>query len=342
MKNVSSLLMALCGSGMLLGCASNALHSTSTQTSASLQQTIDSAESLYQRGRALHLQHQLNEAEQTYAKALAQDPNHLETRNAIAVLNASRGDLDRAVTLLTALSESQPRAAHVFANLGHAYYLKGQYAQAQQALEQSLSLEPENEATQRKLTVVMAAIEQAQAALDQARLSAVAAAAEQGGIEIKSVTPNVYTLTYPVATIAVSNPTASTPASATVAELSQPGKEGSALPATAAATTRVTLVNGNGVTGLARAVRSLIPEQGWRVVRVLNHPSFDVKLTRIEYDDEHLPAARQLAEAIGGRAELQRNQAQVGSNVRVLLGHDFKNVNALRERLASLAVANVY
>ena len=336
MKKYSSLLMALCGSGMLLGCASNAMHSTSTQTSASLQKAIDSAEALYRRGRALHLQHQFNEAEQSYAQALAQDPNHLETRNAIAVLNASRGDLDRAVTLLTALSESQPNAAHVFANLGHAYYLKGQYAQAQQALEHALSLDPENEATQSKLAMVMGAIQQAQAALDQARLFAVAAAAEEGGIEIKAVTPNVYTLTYPVNTIA-----ASLQAPVAVVESAQPGKPVPAAPVKPAAI-RVTLVNGNGVSGLARAVRSLIPEQGWRVVRVVNHPSFDLKVTRIEYDDEHLPAARQLAETIAGGAELQRNQRQSGSHVRVLLGHDFKNVNALRERLAGLAVAKVY
>lgn len=337
MKNVSSLLMALCGSGMLLGCASNAMHSTSTQTSASLQKAIDTAESLYRRGRELHLQHQFNEAEQSYAKALAQDPNHLETRNAIAVLNASRGDLDRAVTLLTALSESQPNAGHVFANLGHAYYLKGQYAQAQLALEHALSLDPENEATQSKLTVVMGAIQQAQAALDQARLSAVAAAAEEGGIEIRAVTPNVYTLTYPVNTVA-----ASSQASIVVVESAQPGKPVPAAPVKPAAAIRVTLVNGNGVSGLARAVRGLIPEQGWRVVSVVNHPSFDLKVTRIEYDDEHLPAARQLAETIAGGAELQRNQRQSGSHVRVLLGHDFKNVNALRERLAGLAVAKVY
>lgn len=103
------------------------------------------------------------------------------------------------------------------------------------------------------------------------------------------------------------------------------------------ASERVELVNGNGVTGLARSLRALISTD-WKVIRVLNHDSYSVKATRIEYAKNHYAAARQLAGELGIEAQLRPSPEPGDIHLRVVLGHDYRNIDPLRSRL-SLAVA---
>ncbi len=100
---------------------------------------------------------------------------------------------------------------------------------------------------------------------------------------------------------------------------------------------RVEIVNGNGVTGLARSLRALIGSD-WKVIRVLNHDSYTVRATRIEYAKRHYAAARQLAGELGVDAQL-RPMADPGDiHLRVVLGHDYRSLEALRSRL-TMAIA---
>lgn len=337
MKNTSTLFTVLCSS-ILFGCASSPVRTAGDGVSASLQAIIDKAESLYRQGRQLHWDKRLDEAELAYRRALTQDPDHLETQNAMAALNASRGDLDRAIKLLTALSEKHPEAAHVFGNLGYAYLLKGEYLQSQEALERALSLDPQNEHARnnlQKVRAVLASMESGTHVVSETSVKQPPAA----GVQINEVKSGVYTLSYP-------EPAAPTVITITLPESRSRHAPASRLPTQASLASkqkmRIAIINGNGITGLARAVRGKVASDAWRVVMMGNHEQYNVKTTRIEYDYSYFPAARQLADEIGVAAELRPNYHQSGSSLRVVLGRDFKNVELLRQRLASLEGQAVY
>lgn len=360
MKKSSSILMALCGSSVLLGCASNASNSAFGSTapiSSTLQAFIDTAQSLYNRGRELHKASRLTEADQYYQQALKIDPSNMDAQNALAAIDASRGDIDRAIRLLESLAEAHPDAAHVYANLGYAYYLKGQYALAQETLERATMLDPSNENSWKKLNKVNTEIYRKEmlAHKDAANKQIVLAGE---GVEINQITPGVYALRYPDTE---EQPLQAMQTQSTHMQLTQPAQvaklnvlvspavaehPAASMPVAtsmpvASSTSRVELVNGNGVTGLARTLRGLIAEQQWKVVRTRNNEQYTVKATRIEYAYSYYPAARQLAETMGVSAVLRPNNQQEGSNLRVVLGRDYTSVEPMRQRVAGLPFANV-
>ena len=324
MKIPSTLLMTMCGS-LLAGCATPTASMRDDPLSSTLQAFIDTAQSLYKRGRELHRESRLAEAGQYYQHALRLDPSHMESQNAMAALDASQGDVDRAINLLTSLAEQHPDAAHIHANLGYAYFLKGQVALARESLERATMLDPTNENSWSKLNMVNAEISRRETLAHYVEAGKQLAQSEET-TEIKSVMPGVYALRYPNESMPV------------MAEVREPEIEQRPLALVSVAALpplgRVELVNGNGVTGLARALRGLIAVKQWQVVRTRNNDQYSVKATRIEYASSYYPAARQLADAIGIDAVLRLNDHQEGSNLRVVLGHDFKSVEPLRQRLA--------
>ncbi len=98
---------------------------------------------------------------------------------------------------------------------------------------------------------------------------------------------------------------------------------------------RIELANGNGIPRLARSLRDLITGSQWQVIRVINHEEFSVTTTRIEYAKHRYAAARELSEALGITAQLRPNYQQGDTQLRVILGHDFRTTERLRERLAN-------
>lgn len=79
--------------------------------------------------------------------------------------------------------------------------------------------------------------------------------------------------------------------------------------------------NGNGVTGMARALARQIDAPGLRVTRLSNQPGFAVRHTRIEYDAAHVDAARRLAQRVGS-VHLQEVERSAPANLRLVLGRD--------------------
>ena len=385
MKTRLTLLSTVCSGGLLLGCASSPSLVVAPGASPSVMEAVtESAQASYARGRHWHREQKLDLAQAAYTQALQTDPTHREAHNALAALFAARGDVDRAIVLLRSLADSHPDAAHVFANLGYAYFLKGDLKAASAALVQAVTLEPDSEPAQRKLALVNAAIaHQAQQAQQAQRLQEAAAAREPEGMvaDILPISAGVYALHYrgmAQATVPLSPgqipllqtvPTAMV-VSATVlpaspqpvavvvpvvtpapmpAVLSEPEPEPEPAPVSVPvwepvplpASTRVTpavpiaLFNGNGRPGFAREVRAMMPADQWKVTRIANYPNFGMRVTRIEYKDQYYAAARQLADTMGVVAQLHPNDLQIGSSVRVILGHDLKNNPSLRERLGA-------
>jgi hypothetical protein len=295
---------------------------------------VKSAQGEYERGRQLHRVGQYIEAKQAYISALSLDPTHAEAKNGMAALMGISGDLDNAIVLLEQLSKDHP-APHVYSNLAYALQLRGRDLEARDALQQALAIEPSHEGNRRRLQ-----------ALDQ-KLNAPSETEPVVKTDLLPVTvssdnaievtgPSTYALRYPIsASPSLSSQSAKVSesksevsvASSSDAQLNVPAKliNGAAL--------SVELVNGNGVSGLAKQVGSSLPVDRWRVVRTANYKHYSVELTRIEYLPQHADDARRFSSMLGIRTSFRSNTEQRGT-LRIILGHDYKNIAQLKERLA--------
>lgn len=94
------------------------------------------------------------------------------------------------------------------------------------------------------------------------------------------------------------------------------------------AVARLEISNGNGVTGMARALARQIDAPGLRVTRLSNQPGFAVRHTRIEYDAAHVDAARRLAQRVGS-VYLQEVDRPAPANLRLVLGRDLAQRGAM-------------
>jgi len=94
------------------------------------------------------------------------------------------------------------------------------------------------------------------------------------------------------------------------------------------AVARLEISNGNGVTGMARALARQIDAPGLRVTRLSNQPGFAVRHTRIEYDAAHVDAARRLAQRVGS-VHLQEVDHRAPANLRLVLGRDLAQRGAM-------------
>lgn len=83
--------------------------------------------------------------------------------------------------------------------------------------------------------------------------------------------------------------------------------------------------NGNGINGLARRVADHFSRQGTaQDARLTNHPGFGVPSTEVHYRNGFRDVADELRRRIHGQGVLVESEAlRGGTNVRLLLGHDF-------------------
>jgi tetratricopeptide (TPR) repeat protein len=94
------------------------------------------------------------------------------------------------------------------------------------------------------------------------------------------------------------------------------------------AVARLEISNGNGVTGMARALARRIDAPSLRVTRLSNQPGFAVRHTRIEYDAAYVDAARRLAQRVGS-VHLQEVDHRAPANLRLVLGRDLAQRGAM-------------
>lgn len=332
---------------------------------ARVKDSTGSAEAWYTLGRHMQRSGRLDEAAKAYHRALEVDPDYMEAKNGLAAITAGKGDIDQAIAILEELSATRPGQAHVLANLGYARSLKKQYPEARIALEQAAALDPGNQSIRAKLDAVLAAMGEAQKPSMEAAVEVpVTVALADGRAEevIVPLSPGIYELrqqgviAVPASVleevriagagaidVAASRDPVAPVAPAAVAEgpkvLVPVTVASPAIPDMAVQRVgeRVAIVNGNGVTGLARSLRALISSD-WKVVRVQNYEHYAVRATRIEYARDHYVAARQLATDLGVDAQLRPKAGADDVHLRVVLGHDYRNLDPLRSRL-SMAVA---
>jgi hypothetical protein len=346
MNKLSSLSLALLSS-LLPACVST--PDEHLQPLVSMNSGIQiNPDSEYLRGKLFHLQGRYDEARQAYLSALTMDENHAEARNGLAALLGAQGDLDRSIALLNGMTQAGTRLPQVYVNLGHAWMKKGQRVQARAALERALELDPDNAAAKEKMAALML-LENPSTASASKNLTTTNTSVSLVSVNpIERLSDGLYVLRYkvpvnesvPVAVERLTDVVLSTQtqqatepaAEVAVASVpSEPAKDSE--PQRLAPLMAIEVANGNGVQGLARSLRGLLAGQRWRVVRTINHVQFGVRFTRIEYTSDSAADARDLADSLGIDAKFRVNNQQTGTRMRIILGHDLKDLSLIRQRL---------
>jgi len=249
--------------------------------------------------------HDLNAALQADA-----GPDAAQRFVALGSASLRSGDYDAARVALERACLLDPLVAHSWELLGEALAALGQDARARQMLRQAASLRQYDLRADFAATggqTGVAALGQAMAAFQPTPQPGWAQAQIHVGVDGMMELRRI-------------------PASAPVVQPALPSAlQPLSLPPAVA---RLEISNGNGVTGMARALARQIDAPGLRVTRLSNQPGFAVRHTRIEYDAAHVDAARRLAQRVGS-VHLQEVDHRAPANLRLVLGRDLAHHGAM-------------
>jgi len=303
------------------------------------------AEAAYGQGRTHHLAGRYDEAVQAYRVALAADPRHVRARNALAAAFARQGDFVQAIPIWRELTKdatlaSGPGSAYLFANLGYAYLLGGDYAQAIVALEKACLLDPLNHRAWQNLGETLrrmgqddraelmfrqaSALREHDFRSDYAAAGGSAVAAIQAAVEAPRPDPEwaeTQVLTGADGSLTLRR----IPSARALAQQLPAGLPPSPLPPVRRGSPEPVLLeirNGNGVTGMARALSRQVGGNGLRVTRLSNEQGFSVRRTRIEHGADYRGAAERLAARFDSVALVQVASTRP-ADLRLVIGQDF-------------------
>jgi Flp pilus assembly protein TadD len=356
-----TVLPVLCGGALLLACSSPAVYPENTPSA------IVSADDTYLRGRNLHLEHRYDDAIAVYRAVLKLDAGHVNAQNGLAIIYAERREFDKAIPLWRELTQSAtmasgPGIAFLFANLGYAYLLQGDFEAASATLEKACLLDPLNAHAWQYLGETLQHLgqeERAQQMLRQAdalRVHDLRAdyAAVGGGARLPAIQQAMQTTRKPDesdrewAFVEVKT------AANGLLELRRVGRPRSAPLATRKtpagivideAVAALEISNGNGRLGLARQLAGQLQDPTVKVVRLTNDKGFAVRQTRIEYHPAFRGLAERLAERFGAGKPVETTLAG-RTDVRLVLGHDLPpqrilpqpTESATQDRMASITL----
>jgi tetratricopeptide (TPR) repeat protein len=256
------------------------------------------------------LRNEHEQALQAYRQALKLDPLNARARD-----NLRLAMKDAANDPFQAATESQPVAPQV--------------AQEDRSTAAQQDAGPQLYELREPAPAVPVTIDQRGESPAQASLSSApgAVASEQAGadsrLSLNEVAPQVYELRMPVKkTVAVSPPPEQVITTGTAAGVRPTANA-------ADSTSYLEVMNGNGVTGIARKVSRYLVAQGYPSAGARNLPHFNEVRTRIEYRPGHAEQARRLNELLPGQAVLSETAALGGrAKIRLVLGNDIRQLPA--------------
>jgi hypothetical protein len=252
------------------------------------------------------------------------------------------GEYDKAVAALEKACLLDPLDHRAWLHLGHALYKLGQDARARQMFSQANALQQHDlrsdyaVAAGAALPAAATAVRTPPRPEDDWGAHDVVVGSD-GILELRRVPapPAAATQATMAAPIA---PMATPPAPVVVvpglAPVSAPA------PRSVPAVALLEIRNGNGVTGMARALAQQMDDPELKVVRLSNEKRFNVRQTRVEYRGRSRAAAVRLAQRVGGARAVQVESLKA-ADLRLVIGRDLAGTSvALRQpvapRLASL------
>lgn len=319
MIRLKTTLAALAAALVAAGCTS--LPSAQVAGRAAQAQPGTDAEPLYRLGRYLHGQQKFDEALRVYQRVLAIDPGHVDALNAVGALHSQLKHPELAEQAFRAALAEDPRSARTHNNLGYHYLSNGRTADALVEFQSALALDARDEKAQ--VNIAMARHQLATPKVPATQ--ALAAAPAPSGVDIAPpdagsglkptvaldrVNANVFELRNGAAVVAQATP-------APAAEAAPR----SAVPAAAAAPVKVPveIANGNGRTGLAKQVATMLKQPA----RLTNAKPYGTQTSRIEYVSSAEQAARDLQSRLQVQIPITPVARLERGGVRVLLGKDF-------------------
>lgn len=336
-STLTTLTLLCVGTGLLACSPFRPFSVVGPEPSAALR-----ANDAYLAGRNHHLARRYEDARAAYQMALETDPTHANARNGLATLHAEQREFHAAIAIWRELTSSLnmssgPGKAYLFSNLGHAYFLSGDYDRALVALEKACLLDPLNHRSWQLLGESLRKLGQetrAQQMLKQAEALRqhdfrTDFAAAGGKTSVAAIDQAVQAQTqaqardepdWVQARLHVGangmlelrrGPGLAAPPS------SEPAPVAASLPESA----RLEIRNGNGVPGMARMLARQVGEPGLKVMRLSNERGFGVRQTRIEYEAAYRASAERLAERIG-KVQLREVQECAPADLRLVLGRD--------------------
>ncbi len=350
-------LAVLCAGPLLVACA-NLSGRFALPEQPPFAQSADRA---YQFGRNQYLAHNYGAALQAYRAALAIEPRHVDARNGMATLYAERRAFEQAIPIWRELTTgltmaSGPSSAYLFANLGYAYFLDGQYADAVTALEKACLLDPLSHSAWYHLGESLQKLGQGQRAQDMFRQAATLRANDMradvsavGGSVVPSLEVAVkadaragdeWAATEIVAREDGLLELRRTPSAAAVAQAMVPARAEVQAPPAAPVSALVEIRNGNGVTGMARSLSQRIGDPSLKVVRLTNENGYGVRQTRVEYQGGYRQAAERLAARFENAAVVEVGNCG-RSNVRLVIGRDIARADFALRPLPSTGAARL-
>ena len=175
MKTTSKLLGYLLATSCLVSCSSMNKNVSENTQSAPNSATIvagseadliqaQSPEQYYEIGRAYQKKAKYYQAVIAYQKSLRLDPAYKKSITGLATVFADQKLYIVSIPLFEQVTKLEPNAIN-FNNLGYAYYLNQQFAEASRVLTQAITLDPSYVQAQKNLALVannqpMAALEQ--------------------------------------------------------------------------------------------------------------------------------------------------------------------------------------
>jgi predicted TPR repeat methyltransferase len=346
----------------LLACADTGRHAQAP--AAAPANAYASADQAYLIGRSHHMAQRFDQAIGAYQAALELAPQHVNARNGLATVYAEQGLFDQAIPLwqsITAAMADQagPESAFLFSNLGYAMFLKGDYDGSLAALEKACMLDPLNHRAWQHLGSALDKLGQHERAAAMYKQAATLKAHDFRADYAVAQRAGIAAIDSAVAASQAQDEWDDTEVEKTASgmfvmrRIAAKGKQAplasGAVPVQAVlaeAGTKLEIRNGNGVTGMARALAKSMAGDDWRVVRLTNQKGFGVKHTRVEYQPEFRDAAERLAARFGAAKVVP--VSNVGrADMRLVIGRDLvrqrmpagKSTNTAADTAAGAAAA---
>lgn len=129
---------------LVAGCATKSANrqAIGVKPVVDVQHGMEQSLAYYHLGRHYQSEGLKLDAESAYAKALGFDPDNREALSALGLLNAERGEYERALQSFRRLAELTPAKADVHNNIAYALYLLGRFPEAISSLRTALTLDP--------------------------------------------------------------------------------------------------------------------------------------------------------------------------------------------------------